>query len=235
MVLGDISSARHHVERTLERFDQFDLDTEQPSSYRFHFNAHVVALGVLGAVLWQQGYADEGKRKLEESVTEAVSNEHALSLPDVLANWGCVLMLDRGDLPDAERYLSMVVEHASRHGLDFWLLWARCFKAALVCKQGRLEEGLALFRASFAELSDLDRHPRFTQLRALYAEALCEAGEAAEALATTESTLEAAERMGHLWMIPEILRIKGCGLARQPGLEMHLEADRGTQERPQSR
>ncbi len=83
-----------------------------------------------------------------------------------------------------------------------------------------------MFRASFKELSGTHHHPRFVQLRALYADALYQAGDGAKALAIAEDALAAAERRGHLWMIPEFLRIKACVLAQQPDPRTHQEADK---------
>jgi predicted ATPase len=220
-VLGEPDLARRHVERVLVR-----AEADYQSSNGFLFDRRVMTLGLLGSILCQQGHADQGKLRLEESVAEAISKDHTLSLCSTLANWVCVVMLYRGDLADAERYLTMVVDHASRYRLGLWLLWARCFKGALATRQGDLKEGLEMLRTSFSELSGADHHPRFTRLRALYAEALHQAGEDAEALTVAEEALQAAERWGHLWMIPEFLRIKACVLARQPGAGMHQEADK---------
>jgi predicted ATPase/DNA-binding winged helix-turn-helix (wHTH) protein len=222
-VLGDLGLARHHLEAMLERSDG---DAKVASSNRFLFNEHVLALGLLGSILWQQGHVEECKRRLEESVAEAVSGNDVLSLCNTLANWVCILMLERGDLADAERYLAMMVDYASRYRLDFWLLWARCFEGALATRQADGREGIRILRESFADLSGVDKHPRFTKLRGFYAEALYQAGEEVEALAVVETALELAERNGHLWMLPEFLRIKGCVLQSQPAVETRREADK---------
>ncbi|WP_170303570.1 winged helix-turn-helix domain-containing protein [Reyranella soli] len=213
-VLGELSLGRRYVEAVVQRAE---ADVLNPSPNRFLFNRRVLALGLLGSILWQQGYADECKRCLDESVNEALSGADVLSLCNTLANWVCVLTLERGDLPDAQRYMTMMVEHAARYQLDFWLLWARCFKGALMTRQGDLAQGLCILRASFAELGSRDRHPRFTKLRALYADALYRAGHESEALAVSEAGLLMAERDGHLWMLPEFFRIKGCALWQQTG------------------
>ena len=221
-VLGELASARKHIERMVE---WSDLNDEHPSSGRFIFNRRVLALGLLGSIMCQQGHADQGKRRFEESVAEAISNDHVLSLCSALANWVCVQMLERGDLAEAEHHLNMAVDHASRYRLDVWLLWARCFEGALLTKKGDLQEGLRVLRASFAELSSADHHPRFTKLRALYADALHRAGNDAEALTVVDEAIGAVQSHGHLWMVSELLRIKACILSRQPGVQTQEDAD----------
>lgn len=210
-VLGDLSMARRYVEGAVQRRD---LDAPHASSNRFLFNRHILAQGLLGSILWQQGHADEGKGQLDESVREALQGSDVLSLCNLVGNWMCVLLLERGDLAEAERYLALIVEQASRYQLDFWMLWARAFRGALMTCQGDLGQGIQVLRASFADLAGRDRHPRFTKLRAIYGDALYRAGQEADALAVVEAAMARAEDDGHLWMLPEFLRIKGCVLSR---------------------
>ncbi|MBN9539062.1 MAG: transcriptional regulator, partial [Alphaproteobacteria bacterium] len=126
-----------------------------------------------------------------------------------LANWACPIALFRGDLPAAERALEILVDHATRYELAFWLIWGRCFRGALTVRQGDLEGGLRQLRAGLAELPGGADHPRFTPWRLQLADALGCTGAFDEALGVIDKGLETAEAKGQFFSLPELTRIRG--------------------------
>jgi predicted ATPase/DNA-binding winged helix-turn-helix (wHTH) protein len=224
LTMADYAGAR----ALFERIDAQPYSTrDQTSSSRFLFNRRVLALGGLGSTLWHLGFIDQSKRKLEESVDEALSNNHVLSLCATLANWACPIALFRGDLPAAERALEILVDHATRYELAFWLIWGRCFRGALTVRQGDLEGGLRQLRAGLAELPGGADHPRFTPWRLQLADALGCTGAFDEALGVIDKGLETAEAKGQLFSLPEFTRIRGEIVRRRGGpgaLEMAAAA-----------
>jgi len=223
LVMGEYDAARKCIESMLNRSG---LVPDRPSSSRFIFNRRVLALGLLGSILWHLGHVDQSTLRLKESVDEAMANDHILSLCNTLGNWVCVHMFFRREFAEAERHRSMLFEHAVRYGLDFWALWARCFKGALMVRQGETEGGLNLLRKGFAELGDGALHPRYTRLRWIYADALLYAGALDEAASIADDALELSKRKGQLFMIPEFLRLQAEIVGRRGGADARADADR---------
>jgi predicted ATPase len=221
-LMGENGAARQCIEAMLNRGG---LVSDRPSSSRFIFNRRALALGLLGAILWHQGHVDQSTRRLEQSVEEATAKDHILSLCNTLGNWVCVHMFFRGAFAEAERYRSILCEHASRYGLDVWLLWARCFKGALMVRQGDPQRGLRLLRQTFAELGESVLHPRYARLRWMFADALVTAGEPEEAAPIVDSVLELSKRKGHLYIVPELLQLKAEIVSQRGGADARTDAD----------
>jgi hypothetical protein len=55
-----------------------------------------------------------------------------------------------GDLPTAERFVAMLVEHSERHALAVWQIWARCLRCSDQTR--RAVTGLSLLRAALEDL-----------------------------------------------------------------------------------
>lgn len=227
LLLGGVlmTMADHAGARVLfERIDaQPESARDQTSSSRFLFNRRVLALGGLGSTLWHLGFVDQSKRKLEEGVDEALSHNHVLSLCAVLANWVCPIALFRGDLPTAERTLEILVDHATRYELAYWLIWGRCFRGALTVRQGDLKDGLRQLQAGLAELPGASDHPRFAPWRLQLADALGCVGAFDEALDVIDKGLATAEAKGQLFSLPEFTRIRG-EIVRRRGSSGAVEA-----------
>lgn len=221
-VMGEYDAARRCAEPILNQVDQH---LDRPSSGRFIFNRRALALGLVGAVMWHQGYVDQSTRRLEESVEEASTHDHVLSLCNTLGNWVAVHLFFRGNLVEAERYCAMLFDNASRYGLDFWVLWARCFRGALMVRRGDVEPGLLAVRQAFAEMGDNVAHPRYARLHWIFADALVRAGQFEEALRIADSTLELSQRKGQFYIVPELLRLKGEIAGRQGGPDGRTRAD----------
>src|SRR5262249_33909138 len=100
------------------------------------------ATPALARVLWLQGCSDEAMRAVERIVDEALSIDHTLSLCNVLIQAACPVALWAGDLSAAERFTAMLLERTTRHGLDVFHVYGRCFKGMLEVKRGDAEAGL---------------------------------------------------------------------------------------------
>jgi predicted ATPase len=130
-----------------------------------------------------------------------------------------VIALLVGDLPAAEHYVGMLLDHSTRHSLTQWRAYGHCHQGALAIKRGDLDAGLRLLHAGFDEL---DRGSRSALLRVntlVMIEALGRAGQIADGLAAIEEAILRSERTEERWLIAELLRIKGelLLLQRAPG------------------
>ncbi|MGQ0584007.1 MAG: ATP-binding protein [Reyranella sp.] len=210
---GDMTGGLELVERVCR---STEAPADLPSSSRFLYNRHAMALGLSGSILWHLGLLDRSHRRLGQSIGEASAKDHIVTLCVVLANWACTHALLCGDLDEAERHVSMLHDQSSRYRLEFGLEWADCCRAAIIVRRGRIFEGLRGMRDVFARPPKAADHPRYTPLRLMFAEALREAGEVDEAMEVVDRLEELAIRKGHPVALPEFCRVK-AGIVLQRG------------------
>jgi predicted ATPase/DNA-binding winged helix-turn-helix (wHTH) protein len=202
--LGDLLSARRHIERVLARYV---APAQKSQIGRFEIDQWVAARVSLARILWLQGLPDQAMRTAESSVADARAINHAMSLGLALAQAACPLALFIGDLAAAENYVEMLLDHSTRHALARWCAWRLSHQGVLAIQRGDLGRGLRLLRAGFAEPGAAGSVPQFFTF--LMAEALGRAGQIADGLAAIEEAIVRSERSEERWVIAELLRIKG--------------------------
>jgi predicted ATPase len=201
--LGDLLSARHHIERVLAH----DVTPAQKwQIFRFEVDQWAAARVSLARILWLQGLPDQAMRTAESSVAEARATNHALSVGQALALAVCPIALFRGDLAAAEHYVAMLLDHSTRHALARWHAWGISHQGVLAIRRGEFSTGLRLLRAGHDEPGEAEV-PQFVTF--LMAEALGRAGQIADGLAAIAEAIEQSERTDERWAIAEMLRIKG--------------------------
>lgn len=205
LYLGELESARHHLERVL-------AGRIAPSRIshviRFQSDQRVIARGLLAWALWLQGFPDQAMRTAENSLEEARATNHTNSLCYALALAACPIALVVGDLAAAEYYVETLLDHSTRHALANWRANGRCFQGGLAVKRGDVASGLSLLRAGLDELGEA-RSPVLRLIAFQTAEALGHAGQSAEGLAAVEEAIDRTERTEERWIMAELLRIKG--------------------------
>ena len=204
--LGDQDGARHHIERMLARST---ASIDRVRLYRFQFDQSSAARCILAHALWLQGFPEQAVRTAQSSVEGARASDHALSLCNALAQAACPIALFTGDLAAAEQYVGMLSEHAERHALAVWQIWARCLNGALLTGRGDIDAGLPLLRAALDDLQRTGYVLRYTGFLGVLAEGLGRAGEVPDGLTAIGDALARSERGEGRWNIAELLRIKG--------------------------
>jgi predicted ATPase/DNA-binding winged helix-turn-helix (wHTH) protein len=201
--LGDLVSARQHLERVLDRHDA-RARTWQIA--RFEVDQRAAAQVYLARVLWLQGLPDQAMRTAEGSVADARAANHAISLGLALARAACPIALFNGDLDMAGYYVEMLLDHSTRHALARWFTFARSYQAILVIRRGDLDTGLQMLRAAFDDPAAA-RPVAF--VTCVMAEALGNAAQVGHGLAVIEEAIARAEETEERWVMAELLRIKG--------------------------
>jgi predicted ATPase/DNA-binding winged helix-turn-helix (wHTH) protein len=169
----------------------------------------------LARVLWLQGCSDEAMRTVERIVDEALSIDHTLSLCNVLIQAACPVAFWAGDLPAAERFTAMLLDRTTRHGLDVFHVYGRCFKGMLEVKHGDVGAGLLAFGDAIDELRRESRWAQYhTALLAELAEGCIGAGQMTRGLSAIEEAKSRCTRTGERWTMAELLRIRGELLLR---------------------
>ena len=204
-LLGDLTDARKHTERMLDRYV---APVRRSHVIRFQFDQRITAQMTLAHILWLQGSPDRAMHTTETGVEEALALGHGMSLCNILAQAACPIALYRGELAAADRFIALLLDKAARHALHGWHRWGRCFQGLLRARSGDTAGGLEVFRTAFAELPPARFALRYTAFLGDLAETLCHAGRIAESVAAIDSALERSERHEELWCIAELLRIK---------------------------
>jgi predicted ATPase/DNA-binding winged helix-turn-helix (wHTH) protein len=202
--LGDLLSARRHLERVLAHHV---APARKWQIVRFEVDQWAAARAYLARIMWLQGLPDQAMRTAESSVADAQATNHAISLGLALAMAACPIALLSGDLGAAEHYVEMLLEHSTRHALARWRAFGRCYQGVLVIQRGDLGDGLRLLRSGFDEPGGAGSVPRLFTF--LLAEALGRAGQIADGLAAIEEAITRSEQSEERWATAELLRIKG--------------------------
>jgi predicted ATPase len=211
--MGDLLSARRHLERVLAHYVP---PAQKSQIVRFEGGDEwAQARTYLARILWLQGLPDQAMRTAESSVADARTTNHAMSLCQALAVAACPIALWVGDLAAAEHYVEMLLDHSTRHALARWRAFGRCYQGMLVIQRGDLSIGLRLLRAAFAEPGAAGSAPRLFTF--VLAEALGRAGQIPDGLAAIEEAIVRSERNEERWAIAELLRIRGELLLLQGG------------------
>ena len=173
---GDQGNARVYIDRMLSRYA---THKSQPRCARFHVDQQVTAHYFQARIMWLQGYPDQARKLVERNLEEGRVLDHALSFASVLGQGACPVALFTGDLPTARRHGLALLNHAERHGIRLWHVWATCFGGLVTLKEGDVEAGLQTMGAAFDEAGDARFLPRYMVLLGEYAAALGQAGDVA--------------------------------------------------------
>jgi predicted ATPase/DNA-binding winged helix-turn-helix (wHTH) protein len=204
-LLGQQSDARHHIADVLRHV---------PSAHRSHivrfgYDQRVLADNTLARILWLQGFPDQAARVAERNIEYARSLNHELSLCNALGQSACRVALLVGDLAAAQRFVTMLLDHAAAHELPSWHAAGRCYGAVLRVKQGDVTGGLRILRTALDELSHMRFELRYVGFLADLADACGRAGDLTSAHAAVDEARERCLRDEELWNLPEVLRVKG--------------------------
>jgi predicted ATPase/DNA-binding winged helix-turn-helix (wHTH) protein len=214
--LGDLPSARRHLDRAL---GEYVTPNYTSAVLRFQFRPHVAARVLLAWILWLEGFPDQAIRAAENSVEEARAANHVLSLCYALAQ-ACAIALSVGDLAAAESYLRMLVDQSARHSLPFWAALGRSNRGVLLISRGDLDAGLRLLRAGCLVLGEgrVDWSTLWTRTRpagrsitfsTVTGQALGRTGQIGEGLVVVEAAIDHSERTEERWAFAELLRVRG--------------------------
>ena len=205
--LGELVSARHHLEQVLINSSTAD---HRLDFIRFRSELRVSARVFLARALWLLGLSDQALRAAEQSIGEARATGHANSLCLALALAACPVALWARNLRAAAGYAQMLLDHARERSLPLWGAYGAAFQRVVLIKEGGYQETAAPnFRfQSWNAVTEL-------------AEALAQTGRTAQALALVESRLGLPDGD---WVTPELLRLKGELLLLQNGSAAEAEA-----------
>jgi predicted ATPase len=154
--MGELLRAREHLEMVISLHDRERHGTL--ASLFVGIDPKVNCLGYSGMALWTLGYPDQALKRGNEGVAFAQELTH----PHSLASAECFLgniHLFRREARAAQEAAARVRLLSAEHGFALWLALAPVLRGWAMARQGHneklipeMEEGLALFRATGAEI-----------------------------------------------------------------------------------
>jgi predicted ATPase len=220
LALGDLESARRHIERMLDRYV-----ARRSHIVRFQYDQRLLARSYHSRVLWLQGFADQATGSVERLVVDARASDHPVSLASALG-FACPLAFFVGDLPLAERYVKALMDNSTRHALERWNVVGRCFAGVFLIKRGDVGGGLKLLRSAFARVPQNSLGFNHTLFLTEIVDALGRDGKADEGLSIIDEALARSERDEGRWCVAELLRIKGELILREGAPQAATAAER---------
>jgi class 3 adenylate cyclase/predicted ATPase len=219
--LGDLATARRHLEEGLALYDP---ERDRAKAALTGFDSGVACHATLGRVLWQQGFPDGALLHAEEAIVKARAAAHPLSEAWALS-YAAMLNQLRGEaarcLERAETALAIATEQVLPH----WAAYAMVIGGWALVKKGLAEEGLARLRAGHDAYRATDDKIHGAYFLALLAEACLETGGFEEGLSAMREGLIETEETEARYYEAELNRVDGeLLLASQEPDEMRAEA-----------
>jgi len=213
-ILGEQSTARRHMENILDRYLSSDLRTHPG---RFGFDLIAIATNYLARILWLMGLPEQAMRMAERAIEEARAVNHANSLGMALAMGACPIARLSGHWETAQNYAEMLLDHTARHGLTYWHTLGRTNLGLLSILRGDAVRGVGILNANLREAEDARSQERLMAFTNPRVEALAHGGQTEAALADIAQTIAALEQTEELWLLPEMLRMRGEVLLARNG------------------
>ncbi|HJY82313.1 MAG TPA: hypothetical protein VKK81_14680, partial [Candidatus Binatia bacterium] len=191
--LGELSSARPHLEQALALYDP----QKHPRSTVNPTDPRVGSLSYASWTLWCLGYPDQALKRSHEALALAGGLSHPFSLAYALGSAALFHLLRReGQL--AREQAEAVITLSTEQGFPFWLAVGTIVRGWALAEQGEVQEGITQMRKS-----------RVPYLLALLAEAYGKVGQVEEGLAVVAKALAAVEKTGERVYEAEVYRLKG--------------------------
>jgi len=210
---GDQNEARRHLERALEP-PFTENDPQHPIWPKQH---RAMTSATLVRTLWLQGFADQARDHARQSVEEAYAGPVEVTRFEVLRMAACPVAFMAGDLAAAEQAVAMMADITATTSAVFWKVVAQCFESTLLIRRGEFEKGLIVLRTALDTCDKTGWKPGYPGYMGLLATGLAGLGWYAEAIATVDQGLAAADHGGERWYVAELLRLKGEFLLQEAG------------------
>jgi predicted ATPase/DNA-binding winged helix-turn-helix (wHTH) protein len=205
---GRIINARTHLEAAIAEVP----DSQRINTFHFGFDYRNRARIALARNLWLEGHAASAVMVARQTVCEAETFDHPVTLCIALI-WAVSVHLWIGDLDSAEECINRFIVQANRHSLAPYQAAGEGVKGELLVKRGDPEGGVRMLRRALEKLHALRYELLTTTFSATLAEGLAAAGEIKSALEVADDAIVFVERNGDLFYKPELLRIRGAVLA----------------------
>jgi hypothetical protein len=218
---GNQGEARRSLERVLKLY----VSPKQHRRTIWFLDLRILVKAMLARVLCVQGFIAQAIDLANQSLQDAVTNDHKHTICETLrvANYPIALMA--GDLTAAERWVAMLIDLATSLNTPFWQAGAQCARGVLLIRREEFAAGSALLREVLERWEAVGWaiwHPEFL---GVLAEGLAGLEQHTKALAMIDTALMSADRGGENWYAAELHRNKGELLLKRDGKQFSGQAE----------
>lgn len=138
--LGELASALTHIEQSIALYDP---QLHRPDRSQFSTaDRKVVCLSYAARVLWDLGYPDQARQKMNEAVTLARELSHPFSVVFALSQ-ATGLHTSLQDVQAVQEHGAALMTLAREHGFPYFLAGTAFRQGWILVEQGQAEEGIA--------------------------------------------------------------------------------------------
>ena len=215
--LGRLRTSRQRLERL---FEQNWRRADIARFARFQFDRNAAIGCALANAQWLTGSPDTAACTAEAAIEQSAVVGHELSQISCLAYGACPIALWNGRHEEGKRYLALLEDCLSRHGVEIWRCVALYFRGVLACaSDDNSEDGVDLLKQAIADCDAARLRKRLPHYLGALAEALLVRDRVDEAATTLQAAFTRADAQNEQWCIPELLRIKASiAKTREAGL-----------------
>jgi len=153
----------------------------------------------------------------QDTVEEVRSFNHPVTVCIVLV-LAIRLYLWHGNFDEADQCANRMIETANQNSLIPYQAMVQATNGELLVRRGQPAAGIVHLREAVDTLHTVRYELHTSSLMTAFAEGLAMTGEHTAALEVIDGTIEAIKYRGDLFILPELLRIKGAMLARKHSL-----------------
>ena len=219
---GELETALDHGLRGigLDDFERSRMHAQQTGQ-----NAAVAHLCYLALSLWQLGYPDQARERLDDSIALAERlTDHPFSMAFALHHgglWCKTCRLGAEGQAHAERQ----IEVSQEQGFFFWQTTGMLYRGANLIDQGQFEEGVEQMSVALQDYLATGAELGLPYYYGWLAEGQIGIADADAALETLDKALAAVEKSNERFFEPEVHRLRGEALlAQSPGNAPDAEA-----------
>ena len=209
--IGDLSGARAELEVAL----QHRPSSQRTGAFYLGFESQSLAGSILARTLWLQGYPTQAAERARQTLKDAASTGHPVTLSHPLV-WAISVFFWAGDLPSAAEHIDWFISWAESHSIAVYLAIARGCKGELALRRGDTKEGVELLKDCLERIHAARHEMLTTWFRISLAQGLAAVGQFAEGMTLIDATIRLVETSGDLAYLPELLRVKGSLLLSVP-------------------
>jgi len=201
---GDLNGTRTELEAAL----QHRPISQWVNTFYVGYDPHNLASITLAICLLYQGYPVQAERRVYQTVQDAISLDHPVTLAIVLS-WAIRVLLWIGNFSSAEEHIDWLLSHATSFSLRPYLVVAGGLKGELAIRRGDPTAGISRVQDCLAELHATRYGMLTTEFNIALVEGFRAIGLNAEAGRLIDDAIGLANANGAFSLMPELLRVKG--------------------------
>jgi adenylate cyclase len=203
--LGELVSARAHLEQTIALYD--------PEQHRSHAVLYGRDPGVwsrqyAALARWLLGFPDQALKGSRDALTLAHESARLYSLAFALT-LAAVLHQYRREEHAACEQAEATMTLSTEQGFPFWLAMGTIVHGWALAEQGQAEEGIAQMQQSMTAFRAIGTELARPHFLALLTEGYKEMGRVEEGLSALAEALAVVDKTGERWYEVELYRLKG--------------------------